>query len=51
VALAVDLSGSTVVHLESGKIDEIWELGDDLARLAATATVAAASLVMTPAMA
>lgn len=51
VALAVDLSGSTVVHLQGGKIDEIWELGDDLASLAATAAVAAPSLVMTPAMA
>jgi predicted ester cyclase len=39
VALAVDLSGSTLVHLEDGKIDEIWELGDDLASLAATAAV------------
>jgi predicted ester cyclase len=51
VALAVDLSGSTVVHLESGKIDEIWELGDDLASLAAAAAVAAPSLAITPAMA
>lgn len=51
VGLAVDLSGSTVVHLADGKIDEIWELGDDLASLAATATVAAPSLVMMPAMA
>jgi predicted ester cyclase len=49
VALAVDLSGSTVVHLEDSKIAEIWELGDDLASLAETA--AAPSLVMTPAMA
>ncbi len=49
VALAVDLSGSTVVHLEDGKIDEIWELGDDLASLADTAAVP--SLVMTPALA
>jgi predicted ester cyclase len=51
VALAVNLSGSTMVHLESGKIDEIWELGDDLASLAATAAIAAPSLVMTLAMA
>ena len=51
VALAVDLSGSTMVHLADGKIDEIWELGDDLARLVATAAVASPSLVMTPAMA
>jgi predicted ester cyclase len=51
VALAVDLNGSTVVHLEDGKIDEVWELGDDLASLNASATVAASSLVMTPAMA
>lgn len=51
VGLAVDLSGSTVVHLADGKIDEIWELGDDLASLAAAAAVAAPSLVMTPAMA
>jgi predicted ester cyclase len=50
VALAVDLSGSTVVHLADGKIDEIWELGDNLASLAATAAVAAPALVMTPAM-
>lgn len=39
VALAVDLSGSTVVHLDDGKIDEIWELGDDLASLADAAAV------------
>jgi predicted ester cyclase len=51
VALAVDLNGSTVAHLQGGKIDEIWEMGDDLASLAATAAVAAPSLVMTPAMA
>jgi predicted ester cyclase len=51
VALAVDLSGSTMVHLESGKIDEIWELGDDLASLVVTAAVAAPFLVMTPVMA
>ena len=50
VALAVDLSGSTVAHLEDGKIDEIWELGDDLASLADTAVVTAPSLVMAPAI-
>lgn len=49
VALAVELSGSTVVHLAHGKIDEIWELGDDLASLEATAAVP--SFVMAPAMA
>jgi predicted ester cyclase len=49
VALAVDLSGSTVVHMGDGKIDEVWELGDDLASLAATAAVS--SPCMAPAVA